>query len=212
MPWPSSCSSPDLSELSERTSGNASPQDLETLFQLHYLKFTGARRDDEAFQAYVTKTEGWLENMEASPGYVFGKKFSEILNQDHLRRRRLTPERLAQLDLDSALAFYRERYRDASDFLFTIVGNFDVESIRPMVEQWIGGLPASGRQDEWRDVGVERPDGVMEFEVRKGIEPKSSARITFHGQAGRRQSDGDYQHQSRRHAKGVRGRDAARCG
>lgn len=147
------------------------------------MKFTGARRDDDAFQAYITKTEGWLENQEASPGYVFGREFSKTMYQDHLRRRRLTPERLEQLDLEDALAFYRERFQDASDFLFTIVGNFDLQSIRPLVEKWIGGLPAAGRQDEWRDVGIRRPEGVETFVVRRGIEPKSSVRITFHGDA-----------------------------
>ncbi len=172
-----------ISERFEGVSGSASPRDIETMFELLYLQFTGARRDEEAFQAYVTKTEGRLQNQEASPGYWFSKKFSETMSQDHPRRRRLTTESLKQLDMEQALAFYRERFADASDFVFTLVGNFDVTSIRPLVEKWIGGLPSSGRQESWRDVGVRPPDGVVTFEVEKGIEPKSSVRIVFHGEA-----------------------------
>jgi zinc protease len=172
-----------ISELSEGVRGSASPKDLETMFQLLYLRFTGARRDDEAFASWVARTEGWLQNQEASPNYVFGRTFSETMSQNHPRRARMTPELLKQVDLETALAFYRDRFADASDFLFTIVGNFEVDSIRPLVEKWIGGLPAAGRRDEWRDVGVERPEGVVEFEVNKGIEPKSSVRIVFHGPA-----------------------------
>jgi zinc protease len=105
------------------------------------------------------------------------------MSQNHPRRKSLTPERLERLDLETALAFYRDRFADASDFLFTLVGNFEVDSIRPLVEKWIGGLPAAGREDHWRDVGVEAPEGVVEFTVEKGIEPKSSVSITFHGPA-----------------------------
>jgi zinc protease len=92
-------------------------------------------------------------------------------------------ESLEQLDLDRALAFYRERFADASGFRFAIVGNFTLESIRPLVETWIGGLPAEGRRDAWRDVGVEAPQGVVRFEVKKGIEPKGRVAIHFHGDA-----------------------------
>jgi len=175
--------SSSIGEISERTRGSASPQDLETMLQLQYLKFTGARRDDEAFEAWLTKTEGWLENQEASPGYVFSRTFSETMSSEHPRRLRLTPERLEQFDLDVALAFYRERFADATGFVFTLVGNFEPESIRSLVEKWIGGLPAAGRNNEWRDIGVEAPVGVVDFEVLKGIEPKSSVRIVFHGAA-----------------------------
>jgi zinc protease len=172
-----------ISERSEGIRASASPKDLETMFQLLYLKFTGARRDDEAFQAWLTKTEGWLENQEASPRYVFGRTFSETINQKHPRRLHLSAERLKQFDLDDALAFYRERFADASGFVFTIVGNFELETIRPLVEKWLGGLPAIDRENQWLDVGVEAPDGVVEFDVHKGIEQKSSVRIVFHGPA-----------------------------
>jgi len=172
-----------IRELSEGVRGSASPKDLETMFQLLYLRFTGARRDDDAFQAFMTRTEGWLENQEASPEFQFSSKFSETLSMNHPRRKWLTLEHLKQLELETALAFYRDRFGDASDFHFVLVGNFEVESIRPLVETWIGGLPAAGREETWRDIGARRPEGVVTFEVAKGIEPKSSVRLRFHGPA-----------------------------
>jgi zinc protease len=172
-----------ISEISEAVWASASPKDLETMFQLLYLGFVAPRRDEESFQAFITQMEGWLENQEASPSYWFSKKYSEVLNLDHPRRQMLTPERIQMIDLDRALAVYRDRFADASDFLFTLVGNFEVDGIRPLVETWLGGLPSTGREETWRDVGVERPEGVQTFEVRRGIEPKSSVRITFHGEA-----------------------------
>jgi zinc protease len=172
-----------IGELFERVYGSASPQDLETMFQLLYLRFTGARRNEEAFRAYYTNTLGRLQNQQASPEWWFNKKMSETLSRDHPRRRPLTVETLEQLELDRALAVYRERFADASDFRFTIVGNFSEDSIRPLVETWLGGLPATNRRESWRDPAVEPPLGVERFEVRKGIEPKSRVEVHFHGEA-----------------------------
>jgi zinc protease len=56
-----------------------------------------------------------------------------------------------------------------------------VETIRPLVEQYIGGLPTSGKPQAWRDRGIRLPEGVLEETVRKGIEPRSQTRIAFHG-------------------------------
>lgn len=172
-----------IDELSEGIDGSASPQDLETMFHLLYLRMTAPRRDDEAFQGYMSRIAGWLENQADSPDFQFFSKFSEEMYLDHPRRQRLTVARLSRLELDVALAFYRERFADASDFVFTIVGNFEVDTIRPLIETWLGGLPASDRRENWRDVGVESPEGVVNFRVEKGIEAKSSVRIVFHGPA-----------------------------
>jgi len=153
------------------------------MFQLLYLRFTGTRRDDDAFQSLVSRISGWLENREASPEYQFSIRFSKEMSLGHPRRKPLSVESLERVELEKALAFYRERFSDASDFVFTIVGNFEVDSIRPLVETWIGGLPATGRGETWRDIDVKSPEGVVSFKVEKGIEPKSSVRINFHGPA-----------------------------
>jgi zinc protease len=172
-----------IGELSEGVSGSASPRDLETMLRLLYLRFTAPHRDEEAFASYLSRTRGWLENREASPGYWFGLEFSKRYTLDHPRRRPMTVDMLDQVDLDRALAVYSERFADASDFTFALVGKFDPADVRPLVELWLGGLPAKNREESWRDVGVENPEQAVEFTVRRGIEPKSSVRLTFHGEA-----------------------------
>ena len=85
------------------------------------------------------------------------------------------------MNLSRSLAFYRERFADAGDFTFVFVGNFDPDSIRPLVETYLGGLPASPRHDTWRDEGIRPPDGVVNKTVRQGLEPKSETAIVFTG-------------------------------
>ena len=175
--------SPFIAELNEGIQGSASPKDLETAFQLLYLRFTGARKDEKAFSSAMSTLRGQLEQREAAPEYWFSKKMNETLTLDHPRRRTMTAADLASADLDRALAFYRDRFADASDFEFTIVGSFDLASIRPLVEKWIGGLPSTGRRETWRDFGVKEPAGVQKVKMERGIAPRSTVRLVFHGDA-----------------------------
>ena len=172
-----------IGDTSEGISGGASPRDLETMFQLLYLQFTAPRRDEEAFGAFLARMNAMLENQQASPDFWFSKQFSEVMSQGHVRGRMLTPELLDEIDLDRAIEIWRDRFADASDFWFFLVGSFDLETIRPMVEHWIASLPATDRGESWRDVGPKPPVGVHRFEVRRGIEPKASVRLVFTGDA-----------------------------
>ncbi|MCP4201329.1 MAG: insulinase family protein [bacterium] len=170
-----------VGEISEGISGRASPRDLETLFQLIYLKFTGARRDERAFKSYLSTARGNLENQEASPSFWFNKKWNEVTFKGHPRRRLFTIETYDEVNLDRALEIYNDRFADASDFVFTMVGSFELDVVRPLVETWLASLPAIHRNETFRDVEAYAEPGVSEFEVRKGIEPKSNVRIVFHG-------------------------------
>jgi zinc protease len=172
-----------IGELEEGIRGSASPQDVETMFQLLYLEFTSPRVDREAFDSWRARTKAQLENRLAQPETVFGDRYTSETTLGHPRRQPPSPEKLAMVDLDRAASIYRDRFADASGFTFVLVGNFTLDGIRPQVLTWIGGLPSSNRKETWRDVGVRYPEKVVSFEVKKGVEPKSQFRVTFQGPA-----------------------------
>ena len=62
-----------------------------------------------------------------------------------------------------------------------IVGNFTVDSIRPLVLTWLGGLPSTHRKETWKDIGVHTPTGVVTRDVKRGTEPKARTVIVFNG-------------------------------
>jgi len=173
--------SPSIGQNSEGLSGSASPRDLETLFQLSWLYFTSPRRDEETFEALLTQIRSQLANRDASPLTAFGDTLSATLTQHHPRARPLTVESLDGIDLDRALAFYRDRFASAEDFVFVLVGALDLETVRPLVEQYLGALPAAERDDHWVDLDIDPPDGVIEKVVRRGIEPQSRTAMVFTG-------------------------------
>ena len=170
-----------ISELEEGLIGSGSPKDLETLFQLIYLRFTAPRSDPAAFAAYTAQGKTVLANQKASPAYAFNETLQAALTQDHPRARPLTAEMIDQMDLEKSLAFYKERFGDASDFTFVFVGSFDSDTMKPFVERYLASLPSLRRNETWKDVGIHPPAGVVEKAVRKGIEPQSQSAVVFTG-------------------------------
>jgi zinc protease len=83
--------------------------------------------------------------------------------------------------LDSSLAFYKSRFADASDFTFLFVGNIDLDAIKPLVERYLGSLPSLRKPEAVRDVGIRPPNGVVDRQVRKGVDPRSAVTVVFTG-------------------------------
>lgn len=176
---------PSIGQVEEGISGSASPQDLETLFQLVHLFFTEPRRDTAAFQSFQARARSYLENRDRDPSSVLTDTLQVTLTNHDPRAQPMTPERFAQLDLDTALDFYRDRFANAGDFTFAIVGNVDTTTLRPLVERWLASLPSTGRVESWRDVGVRAPAGIVRRELHRGVENKADTRLVFHGDADR---------------------------
>ena len=173
--------SASISELEEGLSGSAAPADLETLFQMMHLAFVAPRRDAEAFAAWRTRESESVKNRRLSPEGTFFEDMTAFSTQNHLRRRPVTPALLEQVDLDRALAIYKDRFAEAGDFTFVFVGNVDLERLKPLVEAYLGSLPTKKRKESWRDPKVTLPPGVKTKTVKKGSEPKSMVSLTFHG-------------------------------
>lgn len=175
--------SPFIGELEEGVSASASPQDLETLFQLIYLSVTAPRADPDAYQAFMTKMESFIENRESRPELAFSDEVQTVTYGGHLRRRPISTEVLQDIDLATALEVFRDRFADTSDFTFLIVGSFELEGVRPLVERYLGGLPVTGREETWRDVGADPVEGKLEVTMHRGLEPKSRVQLLLRGPA-----------------------------
>lgn len=172
---------PTISETEEGLSGGGSAKDIETLFQLIYMTFTQPRADAAAFAGFKAQSKAILANQQASPSFAFADMMQKTLTQDHPRARMMTAELVDQLDLEKSLAFYKDRFGDASDFTFVFVGTFDLATIKPLVEQYLGALPSTRRVETWKNAGIRPPKGVVQKTVMKGVEPKSQAGIVFTG-------------------------------
>ena len=171
----------DIGETEEALAGGSSRKDLETMFQLIYLTFTAPRPDPVAFGVFKEQLKVALANQDALPDTAFEDAVTAALTQNHLRARPIKAANVDEMNLDRSLAFYKERFADASDFTFVFVGSFDLPMMKPLVERYLASLPALRRNESAKDVGIRPPAGIVERQVRKGIEPKSQVSIVFTG-------------------------------
>ncbi len=172
---------PFIDEYDQGIAGRSAPQDLETMFQLVYLRFTAPRADPNAFAAAMAQAQAIVANQTASPEVVFNQTIDDALDGNSPRRRPETPETIAKWNLDKSLEFYKARFADASNFTFVFVGSFTPETIKPFVERYIASLPATHAKETWHDLNIVPPKGPIEKTVQKGIAPKSQVAIVFSG-------------------------------
>jgi zinc protease len=170
-----------IGETSEGLSGHASPKDLETMFQLIYLDFTAPRLDTSAFQAFKNQAAPYLANRGVNPDEVFSDTVTWTMSQHNFRSRPISAATFAEVNPEKALAFYKDRFADASDFTFVFVGNVDTLTLKPLVEKYLASLPSLGRKETYKDNGGAPPRGIIEKVVRKGVEPKANTIIEFTG-------------------------------
>jgi zinc protease len=172
---------PFLADTQEGMNGRSTPQDLETMCQLIYLRFTQPRADPTAFGVLSSQFKSLLANQMASPDVVFNQTIDAAVTQNHPRRQPETPATVDRWNLEKSMAFYKARFADAGNFTFVFVGSFTPDAMKPMVEKYIASLPATHARETWRDVGITPPSGIVEKRVEKGIAPKSEVAIVFSG-------------------------------
>ncbi len=175
--------SPYIGDLSEGFRGSGSPADLETLFQLVHLYFTSPRADSVTYQSYRQRIGSLLLSMKADPTRAFSDTVSVTMAQYHPRAQPFSQETLDRMNLDVSFEVFKERFADAGDFTYFIVGAFDTTEVRRYVEKYLAGLPSAGRTETWRDIGIRPPTGHVEKAVYRGIEPKSRVFIAYTGEA-----------------------------
>jgi zinc protease len=173
--------SPYISDLREGFRGNSSVNDVETMLQMVYLYFKRPRFDETSFQAYMSRMKGVLANKAASPEAAFQDTLTVVMSNYHERAMPESVETLEKADFKRIQEIGKERFRNAADFTFFFIGNIDMETLKPLVEQYIGGLPYFDDREEWRNLDIDPPAGVVEKLVEKGQEEKSLQYIAFHG-------------------------------
>jgi zinc protease len=170
--------SPVLGRFDQGLAASASPGDLTAMLQLAHLYLAAPRRDSSAFRSLVNRMAADLRNRDARPETALSDSFQLILGRHSFRSRPMTEAVLSRVDLNKAFSFYQQRF-GAGGQTFVIVGSFDPDSIRPLVETYLGSLPAAAGKARWKDDGIRYPAGINQRSIAKGVEQKATVRLAF---------------------------------
>ncbi|MFI3290062.1 MAG: insulinase family protein [Rikenellaceae bacterium] len=165
--------------------GRATPADLETLLQLVYLNFVDPRFDEVDFETFRRQMRANIENQMSDPDFIASRRFAEVAYSDNLRARPFDLEVVDGLNFSTFEAVHDKLFSDADNFRFTIVGNVDLESLKPLVERYIGSLPvdSSSKKMVYRDDNVRAQSGELRDDFTTAMEqPKVGVQMLLSGE------------------------------
>ncbi|MBK0381477.1 insulinase family protein [Pedobacter sp. SD-b] len=162
-------------------SGSSSPKDLETALQLVNLYFTAPRKDESVLKTQLESMKTVLSNRSDQPIAVYQDTASAVLNSYKKRAQTIKVDELNQINLDKAIGFYKSRFANAGGFVFTFVGNFKVDEIKPLLTTYLASLPSTGTAENFKDLGLEPLSGDITKKVYKGLEDKATVSLVYHG-------------------------------
>lgn len=172
----------NLYSATEAMTGICVKKDIETMFQLNYLMFTEVNKDEQAVDALCSRLSSQLALRDKNPSYIFRDSVMATLYSHNPLYEYVTEEDLREFNYDKCLALYRERMANAGDFTFSFVGNFDVDSLRPLVEKYVASLPDNGKREKV-SYTVSCVDGILDNRFKLPmLTPKTIVFSNFSGQ------------------------------
>ena len=173
-----------VGEYEHYASAGGSPKDIETILQLLYLNFTAPRFDETDLQNLKNMYVPYFRNMEADPSYIFGKNYTETIYGNNPRRQMTNASDIEALSIADLQAVHKALFSYANDFRFQIVGNVDLETLKPLVEKYIGSLPVAKKSVyAVKDDGVRMAQGEVVNDFTATMQqPKVSVYLTFNGE------------------------------
>ena len=132
--------SPYIGNTRHGVKGQCAPKDLETALQIAYLYFADPRFDQNEYEPGIQQIKALLPNILSNPDFQFQQELNKVLYDNNPRVVDLNEAVVEKADLATIEKVYRELFKDAGGARLTIVGNVDPETLKPMVEKYIGSI------------------------------------------------------------------------
>ena len=155
--------------------GSSTPKDVETMLQLAYLYFNNIAKDQKSYDNLMQTTELNLKNRLLQPEAVLQDSLTATLTCNNPRNKTLKTEDLALVGYDRILEMAKEQTANAAAFTFTIIGNYDEQAIRPLIETYLASLPAQKEVVKSPNVSTDFKGVVVNNFKQKGETPKAYA-------------------------------------
>jgi len=165
-----------LGNTRQYVTAHSTPKDIETMMQMQYLYFTAINKDEKQFQNLLTGLEMSLKNKSLNPDAVYSDSLTNTLYSHNARFANLDVKDVKDINYDRILQIAKERFQNAGQFTFVFTGNFDEQTIRPLIEQYVASLPATKKKaEDFKEIlTLAKGETVNHFMV-KTESPKATA-------------------------------------
>jgi len=175
--------STSMDKYTDNLEGHSTNKDLETMFQLLYLKCTSPKNDESAFMSYISREKQQIEDIRMNPQYLFLDSLQYLMYNNNTRARFIpVMNDLNSIDMNHLLTYYKNRMGSANGMHYFFIGSFKEEEIKPLIEKYIAGLPGNSVNTRYKDLNIDPVKGKNSFIMHKGKESKSMINEYEYGQ------------------------------
>ncbi len=170
-----------VNDSGEMVSGSCAKKDFETMMQLTYLHFTAPRKDTEIYNSTIQRTKVALKNKEIDPTTALQDTINKVVYNDNPRAKRTKAEDLDRINYDRILEIYNERFADADDFDFFLIGDLDIDTIAPLLAKYLGALPTVKGKEKTKPTDLKIAKGEHTNIFEKELEtPSANVLFIYH--------------------------------
>jgi len=170
---------PFISELSQGISGGSTNSNIGGALQLAYTYLMEPRIDSTIFKNLMGKSRLALLGRDKNPQAILQDSIKAIFGGYNFRRTAPSLAKLDQINMARCLEIFRERFSNNTDMVFTFVGSFEIDSIKPLIEKYIGSLPTTGNKNYFVDNGIRLPEKAVRLFIKKGIAQRARVELVF---------------------------------
>ena len=166
---------PYIGQLFNEISGSTRGADLEIALQLAYLYYTSPRFDADEFATGINQISAVLPNLMGQPNYKVQKEAIKTIYGDNPRRKLVDTEMVEQASVEALEKGYKKLFADAAGLKMTVVGDFSIDEIKPLIEKYIGSIPKGKKAPVWIDRKEYMVEGAVQNVFQTTMQtPKSS--------------------------------------
>lgn len=173
-----------IGEINDAVTAGSTVKDFESMLQLMHLYMTEPRKDEGLFKAYKEKQTAMLQYISSNPKAAFADTTVKALYMNNPMARMVIPQNadFDKINVDRALEIYKNEFGTADGYHFFLVGNVAAETALPLLETYLGSIPAGNKAAVSKDNGVRPVKGTNELKIKKGKEKQSLIMAIYSGE------------------------------
>ena len=170
-----------IGQTTESIRGSSSTKDVETMLQMVNLRFTKPRFDKDGYNVLMQNIDNYLirrsQNLQEK---MRDSVTISLYGKNHPTKRIFDKAYIVDMSFEKAKSVYKDRFSNAADFKFFVVGDVKKENLKPLLEKYIASIPTNGQREEWKENSTEWISKNIDKDIYLPMEdPKSSVRMAI---------------------------------
>ncbi|RXP46576.1 insulinase family protein [Lutibacter sp. HS1-25] len=171
----------NLGEITENFFGNSNTKDVETMLQMLHVYFVKPRFDEEAFKVLGNNLDNYLARRSKDVGEQMRDSMKvTIYGKNNPKEAIFNKDFVSKISFDKIKAIYNDRFGDASDFEFYIVGDVTEAQLKPLLKKYVASIPTDNTTEVFKDNGAEWISNKIDEDIYLTMaDPKAKVNIAY---------------------------------